>query len=93
MLRSPLKPIIQIRERIPPRRAGEALEDLGDLPIDLFPSLELRYGAWRHRHNLKIGDALFLELARVLGEPLVTKDGGLAATARAHGVPVVKLGV
>lgn len=48
------------RERITSDRAERAIGRLGRLPIDLFPSLQLRYGAWRHRHNLKIGDALFL---------------------------------
>ena len=80
-------------QRITTVRAHEAIEDLGDLPMEIYPSLALRHAAWTHRHNLRIGDALFLTLAEVLDQPLATKDRGLIAAARAHGgVAVIQLG-
>jgi predicted nucleic acid-binding protein len=65
-----------------PRAAG-AVSDLGDLPLELFPSLVLRDRAWELRHNLTVADALFVALAERLGEPLATKDRALVnATVR-----------
>lgn len=73
-------------------RARGAVQDLGDLPLELFPSLVLRARAWELRENLAIADGLFAALAEQLGEPLATKDRGLAAAARDQlGVSVVEL--
>jgi predicted nucleic acid-binding protein len=56
---------------------------MGDLPLELFPSLVLRDRAWELRRNLTVADALFVALAERLGEPLATKDRALVnATAR-----------
>jgi len=75
-------------------RASSAVDDLSDLAVDLFPSLPLRRRAFGLRHNLTAADALFVALAELLGEPLATKDRGLAAAAREHAdVPVLLLGV
>jgi predicted nucleic acid-binding protein len=65
-------------------RANGAVEDLGDVAIDLFPTLPLRTRAWELRENLTAADALFVALAEWLGEPLATKDRGLAAAAKTH---------
>jgi predicted nucleic acid-binding protein len=65
-------------------RARGAVDDLGDLPVELFESLSLRARAWELRENLTAGDALFVALAEALGEPLATKDRGLAEAARTH---------
>lgn len=73
-------------------RAGAAVADLGDVPLDYFPTLPLRGRAWELRESLTAADALFLALAEGLGEPLATKDTGLTAAARRGGVEVVKLG-
>lgn len=74
-------------------RALGAVEDLGDLSVDLFPSLSLRDRAWALRENLTAADALFVALAEALGEPFATKDGPLAAAARRHaGIQTVELG-
>ncbi len=67
-----------------PERAVAAIEDLGDLPLELFPSLPLRFRAWELRDSLTAADGLFVALAEQLGEPLATKDGGLASAARTH---------
>lgn len=74
------------------QRAQGAVEDLGDLPLELYSSLALRHRAWSLRDNLTAADALFVALAEWLDEPLVTKDRGLAAAASAHaGVEVILL--
>ena len=74
------------------QRAHGAVEDLGDLPLELYSSLALRERAWSLRDNLSAADALFVALAEWLGEPLVTKDRGLAAAAGTHaGVEAILL--
>jgi predicted nucleic acid-binding protein len=64
------------------RRARAAIVDLRDLGVELFPSLGLCERAWELRDDLTAADALFVSLAEQLGEPLATKDRGLAAAAR-----------
>lgn len=73
-------------------RAGAAVVDLGDLAVELFPTLALRERAWALHKNMTVGDALFVALAETLDEPLATRDGALAAAARAHtDVEVIEL--
>jgi predicted nucleic acid-binding protein len=80
------------RGSIAPERATHAIDDLGDLAIEIFPSLPLRERAWELRDNLTAADALFVALAERLGEPLATKDRRLAAAAREHaGIATIEL--
>jgi predicted nucleic acid-binding protein len=80
-------------DAIAPERAASAIEALGDLSLELVPTLALRGRAWELRENLTAGDALFVALAERLGEPLATKDRGLAQAARAHaGIETIELG-
>lgn len=72
------------REAIAADRAAAAIADLGDLPIELFPSMPLRSRAWSLRSNLTAADALFVSLAESLDEPLATKDAALARAAGTH---------
>jgi predicted nucleic acid-binding protein len=73
-------------------RAQAAIADLGDFPVELFPTLPLRERAWELRENLTAGDAIFVALAERLAEPLATKDRGLAAAAATHaGVDAIVL--
>lgn len=73
-------------------RARDAVHDLGDLAVELFPSLPLRGRAFDLRHDLTAADALFVALAEQLGERLVTKDRALASAAQAHtGIDVLLL--
>jgi predicted nucleic acid-binding protein len=73
-------------------RAHGALDDLGDLAIDLYPTLGLRRRAWQLRENVTAADGLFVALAEALEEPLATKDRALAAAARLHaGIATVEL--
>ena len=73
-----------LRHDLPARRAAAAVADLGDLPLLLYPALSLRLRAWSLRANMTMADALFVALAERLGEPLLTKDAGLAAAAARH---------
>ena len=73
-----------LRGALSEQRAEGAVTDLGAVPIDLVPSLPLRQVAWELRHNLSAADALFVALAAQLGEPLATKDRGMAAAAREY---------
>jgi len=73
-----------LQGRLPATRAAGAVEDLGDVPIALFPSLALRQRAWELRRNLTAADALFVALAEELGEPLATKDAALAGEVAKH---------
>ena len=79
-----------LRGSVADRRAAGAVEDLGDLPIELFPSLPLRRRAWTLRRNLTAADALFVALAEQLDEPLATKDGALATEAAKHAALTVR---
>jgi predicted nucleic acid-binding protein len=72
-------------------RAQAAIDDLGDLALDLFPTLPLRRRAFDLRSNMTAGDALFVALAEILDEPLATKDRALAAATRAHSTAEVVL--
>lgn len=78
-----------LRGGISERRATGAFHDLGDLPVELFPSLVLRDRAWELRHNLTAADALFVALAERLGEPLVTKDRALVEATAQHSAATV----
>lgn len=74
------------------RRLAGAVEDLGALRVELFPTMSLRRRAWELRHNLTIAEGLFVALAEQLGEPLATKDEGLAdAAARLGSAEIVRL--
>jgi predicted nucleic acid-binding protein len=74
-------------------RAATAVEDLGELSIELFPSLLLRERAWALRRNLTAADALFVALAEDLDEPFATKDSALAREVAKHAnVAVLRLG-
>jgi len=65
-------------------RARGAIDDLGDLAVDLFPTLALRCRAFELRHNFTAADGLFVALAELLDEPLATKDQALAGAANEH---------
>ena len=81
------------RQMLEPARAQGAIDDLGDLPVELFGTLALRRRAWELRENLTAADAIFVALAEHLGEPLATKDRGLASAARDHArIETIELG-
>lgn len=59
------------------RRAEEALGELGDLKVHRVPHEHLVQLAWLLRDNVSFYDALYVALAAMLGEPLLTFDGRL----------------
>lgn len=72
-------------------RAGEldaasvesTLHALIAAPIQRRPIVDLVNGAWARRHQLRLVDALYVELAMTLGVPLVTTDRRLHAAPAA----------
>lgn len=69
--------------RLDVRRAGLALTDLVDLPLQRAPHLPLLWRCWELRQNLSVYDAAYVALAELLGIVLVTADARLA---RAPGI-------
>jgi predicted nucleic acid-binding protein len=61
--------------------AEDRLIRLADAPIERHPLPTLLSGAWRRRHNLRLVDALYVELATALDAPIITVDAGLVAAA------------
>jgi predicted nucleic acid-binding protein len=55
------------------------LHDLGAAPIQRHDVSELLIGTWSRRHQLRLVDALYIQLAAVLDLPLVTTDRRLHA--------------
>lgn len=66
--------------------AEDRLQRLADAPLERHPLPGLLVGAWQRRHNLRLVDALYVELGTSLDAPLLTVDTGLAAAA-----PMVEL--
>ena len=60
-------------------RAGQAVADLGDLPLMRAPHAPLVARCWELRHNLTPYDAAYVALAEALGASLLTIDRRLAA--------------
>ena len=69
-------------------RASEAVGDLAQLRARRVPVAELAEAAWKLRGSLRIADAFYVALARMLGAQLLTLDSRLAG-APALGVTVV----
>ena len=63
--------------------ARDALDDLIAMPLRRVRHRELIPRAWELRENVSFYDALYVSLAEILGEPLITFDGRLA---RADGI-------
>jgi predicted nucleic acid-binding protein len=61
-----------------PRRAGQAIQDLLDLPIERYPHDLILPRIWELRNNFTAYDAAYLSLAEALGAPLLTRDAALA---------------
>jgi predicted nucleic acid-binding protein len=57
--------------------AGEAIWQLDDLPVRRVPHDVLILYAWTLRHNVSFYDALYVALAEMLNEPLITFDARL----------------
>jgi predicted nucleic acid-binding protein len=64
-------------------RAGEAVADLLDLPIERYAHDALTPRMWELRENFSAYDATYVPLAEA-GVPLLTADAGLERAANAH---------
>jgi predicted nucleic acid-binding protein len=69
--------------------AGQALWQLDDLPLRRIPHDLLVHYAWAVRDNLSFYDGLYVALAAMLDEPLVTFDARLARGATGVRVEVL----
>jgi predicted nucleic acid-binding protein len=65
---------------------NEMLGRVAGAPIKRHPLAESLRGAWARRHDLRLADALYVELAQSLNLRLVTTDRRLASAA---GIDVV----
>lgn len=68
-------------------RAGEAVADLLDLPVERYPHGLLVPRVWELRDNMSAYDATYLALAEVQtdeGAALLTADARFARAARTH---------
>ncbi|HCP62547.1 MAG TPA: VapC toxin family PIN domain ribonuclease [Actinobacteria bacterium] len=63
--------------QLPAREVTRRLDIARDMPIQRFPLRDLVMGAWRRRKQLRLADALYVELAVRLGLRLVTTDAAL----------------
>ena len=61
------------------RRAEEAVADLLDLPITVYPTAPLLRRVWALRGKVSAYDACYVALAEALGAVLLTADARLAA--------------
>lgn len=61
-----------------PEAAGEAFWQLDELPLRRVPHDVLMRYAWALRDNVSFYDGLYVALAEMLEEPLITFDGRLA---------------
>jgi predicted nucleic acid-binding protein len=68
--------------RLTAAQVRSRLDALVDAPIERHPLPSVVLGAWARRRNLRLVDALYVELAESLGATLVTTDGRLASSAR-----------
>lgn len=72
---------LQRAGRLTEAEVAERLELLADAPLERRPLAPLLFGAWERRHNLRLVDALYVELAVQLGNArLITTDSGMAST-------------
>ena len=70
-----------------PDRAGDAVTDLLDLPLERYPHDGLAPRIWALRANFSAYDAAYVALAEVItdgGAPLLTADARLARAAGDH---------
>ena len=71
-----------VREKmITAERGQEALEDLGDFPLNRYPHDFLIPRVWELRATLTAYDAVYVALAEVLDAPLLTCDGKIASAS------------
>jgi predicted nucleic acid-binding protein len=63
------------------RQVTPRIDRLATAPIERHLLAPLLNGAWKRRHNLRLVDALYVELAIQLDSSIITTDAGLAAAS------------
>jgi len=63
------------------RQVSSRVKRLSAAPFRRHFLMSLLDGAWRRRHNLRLVDALYVELATQMDAPVITTDAGLAAAS------------
>lgn len=71
--------------KLAPETAGKALWEVGDLPVERVEHELLVHVAWQLRDNFSFYDALYVALALMLDEPLLTFDARLARAGAGTG--------
>lgn len=66
---------------------AERLDALAAAPLARHPLPQLLAGAWQRRHNIRLVDAVYVELAHRLGCPLLTTDARLAGASAVAELP------
>lgn len=79
---------LEHQDAIDPGRAAQAVGDLVDLPVELYPLAPLTEAVWALRADITAYDASYVAIAAALDATLVTTDDRLARTAVRH-CPVV----
>lgn len=69
------------RGELTPERAAQAVDDLVDLPVELWPLAPSTRDVWRVRADVTAYDGVYVVLAAELDAVLVTTDGPLSRTA------------
>jgi len=72
--------------KLDPETAGKALWEVGNLPLERVEHELLVHVAWQLRDNFSFYDALYVALALMLDEPLLTFDTRLARAGVETGV-------
>lgn len=67
--------------RLTAAQVEERVELTSAAPMQRHHLAPLLYGAWLRRHNLRLVDALYVELATALDATLITTDSGLASAS------------
>lgn len=60
------------------KQATNAIDDLWNLPIEIYPTAPLLRRGWELRDNATVYDACYVALAEALDCPLATADQRLA---------------
>ena len=72
---------LQRAEQLTEAQVDERVAALATMPVTRHLLPPLLEGAWQRRHNLRLVDALYVELAEQTGATLVTTDAALASTS------------
>ena len=73
---------LQRSGRLSGRQATDRVKRTAGAPIERHALPQLLSGAWSRRHNLRLVDALYVELAVQLDTQLITTDAGMAASTK-----------